>query len=149
MACARSYSVAGAVARAHVRRHTRQREDDVRRRDFLQRTAITAGAAVWHARVDTLASALRAQSTNPWNLVRAAFLIPDGRTYLNVGTLGAQPRVVVDAVIEHTRRVAATFPPPTDWAALKARIGALLNGDPDGYVFPRNTTEAMNFIANG
>src|SRR5690606_20056320 len=74
---------------------------------------------------------------------------PDGRTYLNVGTLGPQPRVVVDAVIEHTRRVAATFPPPTDWAALKARIGALLNGDPDGFVFPRNTTEAMNFIANG
>lgn len=81
--------------------------------------------------------------------MRAAFLIPDDRIYLNVGTLGAQPRVVVDAVIEHTRRVAMTYPPGVDWGSLKARTGAFLNGDPEGFVYPRNTTEAMNFVANG
>lgn len=76
-------------------------------------------------------------------------MIPEDRIYLNVGTLGAQPRVVVDAVVEHTRRVAMTYPPGVQWDALKSSIGALLNGDPDGFVFPRNTTEAMNFVANG
>jgi selenocysteine lyase/cysteine desulfurase len=85
----------------------------------------------------------------PWDVVRAAFMIPDDRIYMNVGTLGPQPRVVVDAVIEHTQRVAMTLPPGVDWDTLKARVGTLLNGDPAGFVFPRNTTEAMSFVANG
>jgi isopenicillin-N epimerase len=123
----------------------------VRRREFLQRGAVTAGALAWPLRLETIAQEVRAAkaSGGPWDVVRAAFLIPEDRIYLNVGTLGPQPRVVVDAVIEHTRQVAMTFPPATDWSALKARVGSLLNGDPDGFVFPRNTTEAMNFVANG
>jgi selenocysteine lyase/cysteine desulfurase len=91
----------------------------------------------------------RTSSTGPWDVVRAAFMIPDDRTYLNVGTLGPQPRVVVDAVVEHTQRVAMTLPPGVDWDTLRSRVGTLLNGDPAGFVFPRNTTEAMNFVANG
>jgi selenocysteine lyase/cysteine desulfurase len=85
----------------------------------------------------------------PWDVVRAAFMIPDDRIYMNVGTLGPQPRVVVDAVVEHTQRVAMTLPPGVDWDTLKARVGTLLNGDPAGFVFPRNTSEAMSFVANG
>src|SRR5690606_30638066 len=69
--------------------------------------------------------------------------------YLNVATLGPQPRVVVDAVMEHTRRVAETYPPRVDWDGLRTRVGELLNGDPAGFAFPRNTTEAMSFVANG
>jgi selenocysteine lyase/cysteine desulfurase len=42
-----------------------------------------------------------------------------------------------------------TLPPGVDWDTLKARVGTLLNGDPAGFVFPRNTTEAMSFVANG
>ena len=105
---------------------------------------------MWPGRLDALARDLRAPPRGgPWDVVRAAFLIPDDRIYLNVGTLGAQPRVVVDAVVEHTRRVAMTYPPALDWDALKARVGAVLNAEPEGFVFPRNTTEAMNFVANG
>jgi len=122
----------------------------VKRRDFLQRSAVTAGALVWPQRLAALADELTLRRhSNPWDVVRAAFMIPEDRIYLNVGTLGPQPRVVVDAVVEHTQRVAMTFPPAIDWAALKNRIGALLNGDPDGFAFPRNTTEAMSFVANG
>jgi isopenicillin-N epimerase len=123
----------------------------VKRRDFLQRSAVTAGAIVWPARLDALARDLGAASTTsgPWDVVRAAFMIPDDRIYMNVGTLGPQPRVVVDAVIEHTRRVATTRPPAVEWDVLKSRVGSLLNGDPEGFVFPRNTTEAMNFVAQG
>ncbi len=82
-------------------------------------------------------------------MVRDAFVIPQHRIYLNVGTLGAQPRVVIDAVVEHTRRVAETYPPAAPWDLLKAELGELLGGDAAGFVFPRNTTEAMNFVANG
>jgi selenocysteine lyase/cysteine desulfurase len=84
-----------------------------------------------------------------WAVVRAQFMIPDDRLFLNPATLGAQPRAVVDAVVEYTRRTAETYPPRTDWAGLKARVGRLLNADPAGLVFPRNTTEAMNFVAQG
>jgi isopenicillin-N epimerase len=84
-----------------------------------------------------------------WRALRGEFLIPDGRVYLNVGTLGVQPRAVVDAVIEHTRRVAMSLPPAVAWDALRQACAALLGGDAAGYVFPRNTTEAMNFVANG
>ncbi|MBR9990623.1 MAG: aminotransferase class V-fold PLP-dependent enzyme [Gemmatimonadetes bacterium] len=123
----------------------------MKRRDFLQRSALTAGTLAWSSRLDTFVRDLRNASAGegPWDVVRAAFLIPGDRIYLNVGTLGPQPRVVVDAVVEHTRQVAMTLPPSTDWHALKARVGTLLNGDPEGFVFPRNTTEAMSFIANG
>ena len=84
-----------------------------------------------------------------WTFVRSQFLIPEDRVYLNNGTLGPSPRVVVDAVAEHTRRVAETFPPGVQWETLKSALGALLDGDSDGFVFPRNTTEGMSFVANG
>ena len=84
-----------------------------------------------------------------WERVREEFLIPRDRIYLNNGTLGPSPAVVVDAVAEHTRRVASTFPPGVAWEDLKGALGAFLGADPDGFVFPRNTTEAMSFVAQG
>ena len=113
-----------------------------------------AAAAAWPERLDALALRLAAgsgdQDDDPfWALVRAEYMIPEDRLFLNPATLGPQPRVVVDAVIEHTRRTAETYPPRTDWDALKALVGAVIGGDPAGLVFPRNTTEAMSFVANG
>lgn len=111
-----------------------------------------AAGLVWPGRLDALATEtvhLRADDEDLWRIVRAAFPIPADRIYLNVGTLGAQPLPVVDAVIEHTRRVAMTYPPGVDWATLNQAMGAVLGCDPDGLAFPRNTTEAMNFVANG
>jgi isopenicillin-N epimerase len=144
----------------------------VKRRRFLRQSAAAAGAAVgasvgasaaavatvagdgllWPRRLRALAGDLNSPvpaDPDIWERVRAEFLMPADRTYLNVATLGPQPRVVVDAVIEHTRRVAMSYPPAIDWPALKGRVGRFLNGDPDGFAFPRNTTEAMSFIANG
>ncbi len=84
-----------------------------------------------------------------WELVRQEFLIPSDRLYLNVGTLGPQPRVVLDAAVEHMRRVAMTYPPGVDWSGLEQALGALLHAQPAGFAFPRNTTEGMSFVANG
>jgi len=121
------------------------------RRQFLGLAAGAATGLAWPRQV--LAQARRfadlSADQDLWDAVRQAFLIPDDRVYLNVGTLGPQPSVVVDAVCEHTRRVATTFPPGIDWDSLKARLGAFIGCDPAGLVFPRNTTEGMNFVANG
>jgi isopenicillin-N epimerase len=42
-----------------------------------------------------------------------------------------------------------TYPRGVDWEGLKARLGAFVDADPAGFAFPRNTTEGMNFVANG
>lgn len=130
------------------------------RRDFLSALAAAAigaaGTPAWFDRTAALAGRLAdepgggAQDDEPfWALIRAAYMIPADRLFLNPATLGPQPRVVVDAVVEHTQRTAETYPPATAWETLKAEVGGLIGADPAGLVFPRNTTEAMSFVANG
>lgn len=123
----------------------------VDRRTFL---SLLGGAGLaWPRAVEALSEELAGGGAPDdegfWRLVRGRFLIPPDRIYLNNGTLGPSPRVVVDAVAEHTRRVAATYPPGVDWEELKGLMAGLLGGDAEGFVFPRNTTEAMNFVAHG
>lgn len=121
------------------------------RRHFL---SVLGGATLaWPRAVEALGTQLASGGAPDdeafWYQVRSTFLIPDDRIYLNNGTLGPSPRVVVDAVTEHVRRVAATFPPGIAWDDLKASVARLVGGDAEGFVFPRNTTEAMSFVANG
>lgn len=84
-----------------------------------------------------------------WREVRDRFLIPPDRIYLNVGTLGPQPRPVVDAVVAAVRRVAETYPPGVPWDRIRTRLARLLDADPAGFAFPRNTTEGMSWVAQG
>lgn len=121
------------------------------RRRFL--TALGGATLAWPRAVEALALRLERGGAPDdevfWAEVRASFSIPDDRIYLNNGTLGPSPTVVVDAVVEHTRRVAATYPPGVAWDDVKAGMAALVGGDREGFVFPRNTTEAVNFVAHG
>ena len=123
----------------------------VDRRHFL--TVLGGASLAWPRAVAALEQDLQSGGAPDdelfWSVVRGQFLIPDDRIYLNNGTLGPSPRVVVDAVTEHTRRVAETAPPGVAWDDLKGALAGLLGGSPEGFVVPRNTTEAMNFIANG
>lgn len=121
------------------------------RRGFLG--VLGGGSLAWPRTLSALARELETGGAQDdeafWELVRARFLLPPDRIYLNNGTLGPSPAVVVDAVAEHARRVAQTFPPGVSWDDLKGATAALLGGDPEGYVYPRNTTEAVSFVANG
>lgn len=123
----------------------------MKRRTFL---SLMAGSTLaWPKALEALAPKLQ-EGGGPtdegfWGLVRQQFLLPPDRIYLNNGTLGPSPSVVVDAVVEHTRRVASTYPPGVNWDDLKGSLGVFLGVDPEGLVFPRNTTEAMSFVAQG
>src|SRR5688572_26150217 len=126
---------------------------DVSRRAFVRHATAAAAALAWPVELqrfaDRTALAAPGSAEDFWRLVRTEFLIPDDRIYLNIGTLGPQPRLVLDATVEHMRRVAMTYPPGVDWEELKHAVGHLIDADCDGLVFPRNTTEGMNFVANG
>lgn len=121
------------------------------RRSFIG--SLAAPALLWPRTLAELARQLAqggaADDEDFWAVVRQQFLIPADRIYLNAGTLGAQPRVVVDAVVEVQRRVAATYPPGVRWQELKAAVAGFLHCEAEGLVFPRSTTEAMSFVANG
>lgn len=124
------------------------------RRRFLQHLAAGAGlVTAWPRALAALERRLPPRGADDdevfWRIVRGEFLIPGDRIYLNVGTLGPQPRVVLDAAIETMRRVAMTLPPGVDWPELKRRVGHFVGCDPEGLVFPRNTTEGMSFVAHG
>lgn len=124
---------------------------DLSRRGFLSVLGTTALA--WPRAAEAMARRLEfggsAEDEEFWRVVRSGFLIPEDRIYLNNGTLGPSPRLVVDAVAEHARRVAMTYPPGVAWDDLKVALGTLLDADPEGFVVPRNTTEAMSFVAHG
>src|SRR5688500_15718667 len=105
--------------------------EGVERRQFLQSMAATA-PLVLSCGADVHVS------QDPWTRVREHFLIPRDRIYLNVGTLGVQPRAVVNAVIDSTRKVAESLPAGVNWVALKQATARIIDCDPEGLAFPRN-----------
>ena len=93
---------------------------------------------------------------------RAQFLIPEGVTYCNTGTLGASPREVVDAVTDGVRRLEsdlAAWPyekpegePLTGYQQLldvRAAAGQFVNASAAEIALTQNATMGMNFLANG
>jgi len=85
-----------------------------------------------------------------WRLVRSQFLISPRGVYFNTGTIGASPRQVVEAVVEHLRAFETVFDAKGfDGAALRRSTAALVGAPPQTLVFTRNTTESMNYVANG
>ncbi len=97
-----------------------------------------------------------------WNHLRWQFLIPEDQAFFNTGTLGASPRVVVDAVAEHLRYVEQSL---ASWdysadqpeklagyrpeKALRQKLAEFVHCDMDELGLTVNATMAMNLVANG
>ncbi len=97
---------------------------------------------------------------NYWDKIRDQFLLARDKVFFNNGTIGAMPRVVVEAVAGHLRKMAtdvadwdykgvewiAGYGPMTD---LRAKAARLVNADAKEIAFTENVTEAMSFVADG
>lgn len=97
-----------------------------------------------------------------WQELRTEFLIPEDEAFFNTGTLGASPRAVVDAAVEHMTHVERDIAhwdykdgheqyftgyfPETE---LRSRIGDLINADAEEIALTQNATFGMSFMANG
>lgn len=97
-----------------------------------------------------------------WNHLRWQFLIPEGQAYFNTATLGASPRVVVDAVADHLRYVEQSL---AEWdfsadrperlagyrpeKGLRQKIADFVHASMEEIGLTANATMAMNLVANG
>jgi len=143
--------------------------DAIDRRQWL-RTLFAGGAAALAAGRPSASSAAfdllpqdgTGDGESYWHHLRWQFLIPEGQAYFQTGTLGASPRLVVDAVAEHMRYVEETLA-LWDYSAdmperlagyrpekgLREKLAAFVHGDMDEIGLTVNATMAMSLVANG
>jgi isopenicillin-N epimerase len=128
------------------------------RRNFIAQLTAAALAAsplrVAHARP-------RARAYE-WRELRDEFLLPRDDAYFNAATLGAQPRVVLQTVIDHMVHVERDL---ANWdykpgheqfysgyypeLSLREKIAAFINADVSEIALTENATSGMNLVANG
>lgn len=89
-----------------------------------------------------------------WDKIRKQFLLPDGFAYLNTGTLGPTPSVVVSALEKYWRLMAVN--PNENSLVLQNRqeqirikAAAFVGVTPDEIAITRNTTEGTTILTHG
>ncbi len=89
-----------------------------------------------------------------WDAVSKHFLFQDNLIMMNNGTVGPMPKPVFHTLLK-TFRVQVTNPYdvynfiPRKKEEVRTKLAQFVNASPDEVVISRNTTEGMNFVANG
>ncbi|MBP9077666.1 MAG: aminotransferase class V-fold PLP-dependent enzyme [Haliscomenobacter sp.] len=139
------------------------------RRLFLQRTAATAAATPLLGLLPALAlepeieSLASLPADQYWKTVRKLFPMPADEVYFNTGTLGVQPKAVLEKVIAAMRDAAVNCA-KTDYQGkgplllsgyepyvdLRKKIAALINASSyQEIALTQNATYGMNYVSNG
>ena len=97
-----------------------------------------------------------------WAKLRKQFDLREDEVYLNTATLGASPRVVVDAVARSMRDLSSTLaqwdykPDRPNWftgysaeSPIRRKLGGLVNARAEELALTDNATMGLNFVANG
>jgi selenocysteine lyase/cysteine desulfurase len=89
-----------------------------------------------------------------WDAVRDQFMFQDGLIMMNNGTVGPMPKPVFNTLIK-TFKVQATHPVdiydylPARMEEVRGKVADFIGASTDEVAIVRNTTEGMNFVANG
>ena len=131
------------------------------RRDFTRLFAAGGSAALLgHPRFESFRppalsdTSLRPGAVN-WADVRAQFLMPPDVTVLNAANLCPSPAIVLDTVVEYTRRLDSNPVPSfrSEIGGAKERtrdlLAAHLRATPEEILITRNTSEANNWVSSG
>jgi selenocysteine lyase/cysteine desulfurase len=89
-----------------------------------------------------------------WDAVSKHFLFQDGLIMMNNGTVGPMPKPVFNTLMK-TFKIQVTnpfdvynyFPKKID--EVRTKLARFINASPEEVAITRNTTEGMNFVANG
>ena len=87
-----------------------------------------------------------------WSQVREQFPLNNKYIYLNTGSVGPSPHVVVNAVQKKTEEIEAkaqTGHTAELWHLLKTTIATFLGCQPEEIAYTRNATEGINIVCNG
>jgi selenocysteine lyase/cysteine desulfurase len=87
-----------------------------------------------------------------WWKVRSQFNIIDGMTFMNNGTEGPVPRMVIDANEQYFREIAEN--PSNNYRReevdqVRAALARFVGAEPEEIAVTRSTTEGMNIFAHG
>jgi isopenicillin-N epimerase len=135
------------------------------RRTFVKSLAAAVAAAqvlpaageALEQQVERLHTAVGAAGSDAklWQRVRREFTLNPGLVHFNCGSIGATPRLVVDAVANFMREQEAD-PYHNEWGGLGAglevvreKAAEFLGASKDEVTLTRNTTEGMNAVASG
>jgi selenocysteine lyase/cysteine desulfurase len=89
-----------------------------------------------------------------WNAVRRHFLFQEGVIMMNNGTVGPMPKPVFNTLMK-AFKVQATNPYdvyayiPRQKEDVRRKVAEFINAEPEEVAITRNTTEGLNFVANG
>jgi selenocysteine lyase/cysteine desulfurase len=89
-----------------------------------------------------------------WEALSKHFLFKDGLIMMNNGTVGPMPKPVFNTLMKYFRtQVTNPFDVynfiPRKREEVRTKLAEFVNASPDEVVITRNTTEGMNFVANG
>ncbi len=142
------------------------REKGVTRRDFvkylLAGSSISAAglsklnASIYQSIIDLNKKHIQDEAPDGiyWDAIREKFIFQDGLIMMNNGTVGPMPKTVFNTLM-NTFKIQATSPVhmysyiPRKKEEIRMRIAEFMNASPDEVAIVRNTTEGMNFVANG
>lgn len=131
------------------------------RRSFLQKSILgglfyTVGIPILQANNSlesvNLDSEFKLENSNydkiDWKKIRAQFLFPKNRQYLNTASLGPSPRMVIDTVCKTIEELETTCSHGHHLTEkTHTQIAKFLNTSEDEIAVIRNATEGMNIIA--
>ena len=89
-----------------------------------------------------------------WEALSKHFLFKDGLIMMNNGTVGPMPKPVFNSLMRYFRlQVTNPFDVynfiPRKKEEVRTKLARFINASPDEVVITRNTTEGLNFVANG
>ncbi len=89
-----------------------------------------------------------------WNAIKRHFLFQDGVIMMNNGTVGPIPKPVFNTLMKVFKLQATnpfeiynSLPREKEW--VRKKVAKFINAKPEEVAITRNTTEGMNFVANG
>jgi selenocysteine lyase/cysteine desulfurase len=134
------------------------------RRGFVRSLAAVAAAPSLLRPHEATAKAAWPADGDPgyWRAIRAQFDLRADEVFFNTATLGASPRVVVDAVARSMRDLSGTLaewdykPDHPNWFTgysaekpIRTKLAALVNAEVEELALIQNATMGLNFVALG